>query len=64
MNNYANGINVYEEGMRIEDNAEQIDKFIKQHKKQISPEEVLKMYWKYTDQYVAETIAASLDGLV
>lgn len=64
LNNYANGINVYEEGMRIEDNAEQIDKFIKQHKKQISPEEVLKMYWKYTDQYVAETIAASLDGLV
>lgn len=64
LENYSNGINVYEEKKSIEDNAECIDEFVKQDAKQITSKEVLKMYWKYTDQYVAETIAASLEKLV
>lgn len=64
LNDYFNAINVYEEEKSIKDNAERIDMFVKQDIKQIIPKEVLKMYWKYTDQCVAETIIASLEKFV
>lgn len=64
LSNYPNSINIYEGEKYIEDNVERIDKFVKQDAKQIIPEEVLKIYWKYTDQYAADTIATSLESFI
>lgn len=64
LEHYSNGINIYEEEKDIKINTIQIEEFVKQDIKQITSEEVIKKYWKYTDQYVADTMAAILEKFI
>ena len=61
LENYSNGISIYEDDIDIKNNVEKIIRFIKVKSDNISENEILENYIEYTDKFVTKLIFDSLN---